>query len=388
MTGFDPGAWRGAALAEWRADVAKVAAELVAPLAAGMDEADTLPPELIPGLARAGLFAPLFPDGPGTAPDMRRFVVAVEELAKVSGAAALALAIQALGAFPLEVAGSPAQKARWYPELAAGRALAAFALTEPGAGSDITGIETRAERDGDGWRITGTKHYISGAPLARLLVTFARTGEEPRDVTAFLVDTSRPGVRAGELHRKMGMRGYPVGRVHYEGYLAAGDDVLGPVGRGLPIALATLDRSRPGIAAQALGIAAGALEAALAWAATRVQFGVPIIEQQGVAFMLADMETAVEASRGLLERAADAVADGSPDMSRLASLAKLHASDAAMRVTTDAVQVLGGAGYMRDHPVERMMRDAKVTQIYEGTNQVQRIVIARAMLDRLRAAKG
>jgi alkylation response protein AidB-like acyl-CoA dehydrogenase len=388
MTGSDLDPWRGAALAEWRARVAKVATELVAPLADEMDETDTLPPALIPGLARAGLFAPVFPDGPGTVADMRRFVVAVEEVAKVSGAAALALAIQALGAFPLEVAGTAEQKARWYPELAAGRALAAFALTEPGAGSDIAAVETRAEREGGGWRITGTKHYISGAPLARLLVTFARTGDAPRDVTAFLVDTTAPGVRAGELHRKMGMRGYPVGRLHYDGYLVPDADVLGPVGRGLPIALATLDRSRPGIAAQALGIAAGALDHALTWAATRVQFGRPLIEQQGVAFMLADMEAGVEASRGLLERAADAVEAGSPDMSRLASLAKLHASDTAMRVTTDAVQVLGGAGYMRDHPVERMMRDAKVTQIYEGTNQIQRIVIARAMLDRVRAVKG
>jgi alkylation response protein AidB-like acyl-CoA dehydrogenase len=387
-TDLDLGAWRGPGLAAWRAQVAKVAAELVAPLACEMDETDTLPPALIPGLAGAGLFSPVFPAGPGQAPDMRRFVVAVEEVAKVSGAAALALAIQALGAFPLEVAGSDQQKARWYPELAAGRALAAFALTEPGAGSDIAAVETRAEPDGGGWRITGTKHYISGAPLARLLVTFARTGDEPRDVTAFLCDTTRGGVRAGELHRKMGMRGYPVGRLHYEGYQATEADVLGEPGRGLPIALATLDRSRPGIAAQALGIAAGALDQALAWAASRVQFGRPVAEQQGVAFMLADMETAVEASRGLLERAADAVAAGAPGMSRLASMAKLHASDTAMRVTTDAVQVLGGAGYMRDLPVERMMRDAKVTQIYEGTNQIQRIVIARAMLDRLRTGTG
>jgi alkylation response protein AidB-like acyl-CoA dehydrogenase len=367
----------------WRAEVARLAQKLVAPLADEMDETDLTPPGLAAGFADAGLFAALFPvEHGGGGPDMLRFVLATEEVAKVSAAAALMVAVQALGAFPLEVAGTPEQKARWYPELAAGRALAAFALTEPEAGSDVAALTTRAERVTGGWRLTGFKHYISGAPLARLVVTFARTGEGPRGITAFLVDSRRDGVRAGELNRKMGIRGYPVGRLHYDGYLAGDEDVLGQVGRGLSIALATLDRSRPGIAAQALGIAQGALDHALGYARQRVQFGRPVAEQQGVAFMLADMEAAVEAARGLVWRAAEAAQTGSPDLTRLAAIAKLFATDTAMRVTTDAVQVLGGPGYMREHPVERMMRDAKVTQIYEGTNQIQRVVIARAMLAR------
>jgi alkylation response protein AidB-like acyl-CoA dehydrogenase len=370
----------------WRADVARLAQKLVAPLADEMDETDLTPPGLAAGFADAGLFAALFPVAHGgSGPDMLRFVIATEEIAKVSAAAALMVAVQALGAFPLEVAATEEQKARWYPELAAGCALAAFALTEPDAGSDVASLQTRAERVPGGWRLTGFKHYISGAPLARLVVTFARTSDGPRGITAFLVDTERDGVRAGELHRKMGIRGYPVGRIHYEGYVAPDADVLGEVGRGLSIALATLDRSRPGIAAQALGIAQGALDHALGYSSRRVQFGKPVAELQGVAFMLADMEAAVEAARGLVWRAAEAAQNGSPDLTRIAAIAKLFATDTAMKVTTDAVQVLGGPGYMREHPVERMMRDAKVTQIYEGTNQIQRVVISRAMLARVTA---
>jgi alkylation response protein AidB-like acyl-CoA dehydrogenase len=367
----------------WRTDMARLAQEVVAPLADEMDETDQTPAELATAFADAGLFATVFPvEYAGSGPDMLRFVLAVEEIARVSAAAALMLAIQALGAFPLEVAGSDQQKARWFPELASGGSLAAFALTEPEAGSDVAALMTRAEAVPGGWVISGFKHYISGAPLARLLVTFARTAEGPRGVTAFLVDATRKGVWPGELHRKMGIRGYPVGRIHYDRYFAAEEDVLGEVGRGLPVALATLDRSRPAIAAQALGIAQGALDHALGWAKQRVQFGRPIAEQQGIAFLLADAETSIEAARGLVYRAAEAAQQGSPDLTRLAAMAKLFATDTAMRVTTDAVQILGGPGYMREHPVERMMRDAKVTQIYEGTNQIQRVIIARAMLRR------
>jgi alkylation response protein AidB-like acyl-CoA dehydrogenase len=367
----------------WRAEVAELARELVAPLAEEMDETDQTPAELAPGFAKAGLFATVVPtDTGGTGPDMLRFVLAVEEVAKVSAAAALMLAIQALGAFPLAVAGDARQRELWYPRIAEGSALAAFALTEPDAGSDAAAVATRAERVPGGWRLTGLKHYISGSSLAGLVVTFARTSEGRHGITAFLVDMARDGVWAGELHRKMGIRGYPVGRIHFDGYLATDDEVLGEVGRGLPVALATLDRSRPGIAAQAVGIAQGALDYALAYAKRRVQFGRPIAEQQGVSFLLADAETGIEAARGLLWRAAQAVQAGDPDMTRLSAMAKLLATDTAMRVTTDAVQIMGGPGYMREHPVERMMRDAKITQIYEGTNQIQRVVIARRMLER------
>jgi alkylation response protein AidB-like acyl-CoA dehydrogenase len=367
----------------WRREVALLARKLVAPLADEMDETDRTPPSLQPGFAAAGLFATTFPpEHGGSGPDMLRFVLAVEEVAKVSGAAALMVAVQALGSFPMEVAATAAQKARWYPALASGRTLASFALTEPAAGSDAAAVQTRAERVAGGWRLDGMKHYISGASLSGLYVTFARSGEGDRGITAFLVDAARDGFRVGELHRKMGIRGYPVGRLHLDAYLATDDEVLGAVGRGLAVALATLDRSRPGIAAQALGIGQGALDYALAHARRRVQFGRPIVAQQGVAFMLADMEAGLEASRGLVWRAAEAVQRGSPEMTRLSAVAKLVATDTAMRVTTDAVQVMGGPGYMQEHPVERMMRDAKLTQIYEGTNQIQRVVIARKLLER------
>jgi alkylation response protein AidB-like acyl-CoA dehydrogenase len=296
------------------------------------------------------------------------------------------LAVQALGAIPIQVAGSDEQQARWLPGLASGERLIAFALTEADAGSDPSGIRTRAVRDGDDYVIDGTKRFISHASVADYVVVFAATNPDAekasRRLSAILVETDRPGFTVTRTEHKMGIRGSPTAELAFDGLRVPVANRLGEEGQGFAIAMQTFERSRPGIAAQAVGIAQGALEVAARYANERRQFGKPIGELQMVQAMLADMDAQTEAARHLLYTACQEIEAGAPDAARWAAICKLVGGDTAMRVTTDAVQVLGGYGYIDEYPAERMMRDAKITQLYEGTQQIQRLLVARSLLAR------
>ena len=320
----------------------------------------------------------------GVGADLLTVCLAIEQLSRACATTGLILAVHALAALPILLAGTEDQKQRWLPDLAAGRTLIAFALTEAAAGSDPTANTTRAVRDGDDYVIDGSKRFISHASVADLLIVFAVTDPEAerkhRRMSAIVVETDRPGFAVARLEHKMGIRGSPTAEITFDGVRVPVDHRLGEEGEGFALAMRTFERSRPGIAAQAVGIAQGALEVATAYSRERVQFGKPIGELQMIQAMLADMDAQTEAARALLYRACAEIDAGSPDAARWAAMCKLVAGDTAMRVTTDAVQVLGGYGYVEDFPVERMMRDAKITQLYEGTQQIQRLVIARALL--------
>ncbi len=367
-----------------RDTVRALADERIAPRAAEIDRTAEFPWDVKELLAAQDLFAVHFPERfGGLGGDLLTACLAIEQVSRACATSGLILAVQGLGALPILIAGSEEQQARWIPDLAAGKRLVAFAITEDEAGSDAAGIRTRAVRDGDTYVISGTKRFISHGSVADLVTVFALTdpdGERHRRLSCFVVETDRPGFRVARLEHKMGIRGSPTAELVFEDVRVPADHLLGAAGDGFRIAMKTFDRSRPGIAAQAVGIAQGALEVAARYARERRQFGRPIGELQMVAAMLADMDAATEAARQLLYAACAEIDGGARDAARWASLAKLVAGDAAMRVTTDAVQVLGGYGYVDEYPVERMMRDAKITQIYEGTQQIQRLVVARALV--------
>jgi alkylation response protein AidB-like acyl-CoA dehydrogenase len=308
--------------------------------------------------------------------------VAIEEIAKACASSALMLAVHDLGTLPIRLAGSATLQDRVLPRFASGEWLAAFALSEPDAGSDPGAVRTRAKRVNGSWRLHGVKNWISSAGVAGAYVVFAVTDPSlptSRGLTAFLVEADAPGFAVARLEHKMGMRGSPTGQLVFDDVAVGDDDVIGEVGGGFKVAMSTLDHSRLGIAAQALGIAQGATDYAAAYASERIAFGKPINEHQGIQFKLADMETRTAAGRELLYHAACKAERGEQDLGKYSAMAKLFCSDAAMAVTTEAVQVLGGYGYVTEYPVERMMRDAKLTQIYEGTNEIQRIVIGRTL---------
>ncbi|HYX12680.1 MAG TPA: acyl-CoA dehydrogenase family protein, partial [Candidatus Acidoferrum sp.] len=321
--------------------------------------------------------------------------LAIEQISRVCATSGLILAVHELASLPLLLAGTDAQKERWFPDLAAGRKLIAFALTEAEAGSDVAAARTRARRDGadhgSAWVLDGSKRFISQGSVADLITIFAVTADDasgaaetPRHerLTCFIVEKDMPGFTVERIEHKMGIRGSPTAELGFKGVRVPDANRVGAVGEGFSLAMRTLDRSRPGIAAQAVGIAQGALEVAAAYARDRKQFGKPIAEFQMIAAMLADMDAQTEAARQLLYKAATEIDAGAPDAGRWSAMCKLVAGDTAMRVTTDAVQVLGGYGYIDEFPVERMMRDAKITQLYEGTQQIQRLVIARALTAR------
>ncbi|HEY4347909.1 MAG TPA: acyl-CoA dehydrogenase family protein, partial [Gaiellaceae bacterium] len=315
--------------------------------------------------------------------------VSVEEISKVCATSGLILAVQELGALAFKLSGSDEQKRAFLPRIASGESLTAYALTEPGSGSDAAAMLSEARRDGDEYVIDGSKRFITNAGIAGLYIVFAKTDPDAghRGISAFAVESTAPGLEIGRIEPKMGMKGSTTGEVFFNGCRVPVANRLGEEGDGFRLAMRILDRSRPGIAAQALGIAQGATDYALEYARTRETMGEPIVKHQLVAAMLADMETRCEAARGLLYRCGatiDAGVEGA-ELTKLSAMTKLFCTDTAMAVTTDAVQVLGGYGYMQEYPVERMMRDAKVTQIYEGTNQIQRLVIAREMLREQRA---
>jgi alkylation response protein AidB-like acyl-CoA dehydrogenase len=305
--------------------------------------------------------------------------LAVEEIAKADASCALMLMVQELGTLPIARFGSEELKHRFLPKCASGEWAPAFALSEAEAGSNPAAMRTTAVLEGDEWVINGTKNWISNAGVADFYVVFAVTDRERARVTAFVVEADRPGFSIGGYEHKLGIKGSPTGSPVLEDVRVPAENVIGEVGRGMRVALGTLERSRLGAAAQAVGVAQGATDYAVQYAKGRIAFGKPIIELQGIQFKLADMQTGTAAARELLYKAC-ALADrdpAPPDLGMWTSMAKLFASDNAMRVTVDAVQVLGGYGYVSDYPVERMMRDAKITQIYEGTNEIQRVVVAR-----------
>jgi alkylation response protein AidB-like acyl-CoA dehydrogenase len=320
----------------------------------------------------------------GLGADLLTLALAIEQLSRACATTGLILAVQSLGAIPIQVAGSPEQQDRWLPGLASGDKLIAFGLTEADAGSDPGGIRTRAVRDGDEYVIDGAKRFISHGSVADYIVVFVVTNPDAertsRRLSAFVVETDRPGFKVTRVEHKMGIRGSPTAELAFDGVRVPAGNRLGEEGQGFALAMQTFERSRPGIAAQAVGIAQGALEAAAHYATQRRQFGKPIGELQMVQAMLADMDASTEAARHLLYTACQEIEAGSPAASRWAAICKLVAGDAAMRVTTDAVQVFGGYGYIDEYPVERMMRDAKITQLYEGTQQIQRLIVARALL--------
>ncbi|WP_020662049.1 acyl-CoA dehydrogenase family protein [Amycolatopsis benzoatilytica] len=366
-----------------RASVRAFAQQRLGPIAAEVDAADAFSPAAYRELTAAGFHALGVPERySGAGADALAQAVAVEEIARVSAGISTVLTSNKLGVTPLLLGGTEEQRARYLPSVATGDVLCAYAISEREAGSDVAAMRCRAVRDGDGWRLDGTKSWITSAGEAGLLVVFAVTdpGAGSRSASAFLVEAADAGIAYGAPERKMGLHGSVTREVHLDGVRIPADRLLGERGRGVHLALATLDHTRVSIAAQAVGIAQGALDYAVGYVRERRQFGQAIAEFQGVQFMIADMAMAIEAARALAYRAAAAAQSGAPDLAFLGAAAKCLASDTAMSVTTDAVQLLGGAGYVRDHPVERMMRDAKITQIYEGTNQIQRVVMARALL--------
>ena len=363
-----------------------LADERIAPRAAEIDRTGQFPEDIRQILAGHDILAlPFAEQYGGLGGGLLSTCLAIEQISRVCATSGLILAVHELGSLPLVLAGSEAQRERWLPDLAAGRTLISFALTEAEAGSDVAAIRTRAVRDGDDYVIEGTKRFISHASVADLIVVFAVTEPDAprhRRLSCFVVETSSPGFAVTRLEHKMGIRGSPTAELAFTDLRVPADQRLGEEGAGFGIAMRTFERSRPGIAAQAVGIAQGALEVATAYARDRRQFGARIGDLQMVGALLADMDAATEAARQLLYTACLEIDAGSADAVRWSALCKLVAGDAAMRVTTDAIQVLGGYGYIDEFPLERMMRDAKITQLYEGTQQIQRLVIARHLLGR------
>jgi alkylation response protein AidB-like acyl-CoA dehydrogenase len=356
----------------------------VAPYAAEVDEQARYPHEAAEALRAADFHAPHVPEEYGGAgADALATCLVIEEVARACVSSSLIPAVNKLGSLPLQLAGAEELKKTYLTKLAAGEGGFSYCLSEPDAGSDAGGMKCRAERDGDGWVLNGVKRWITNAEESEFYTVMAVTDPEKRTrggITAFVVEKSDEGVSFGASEKKLGIKGSPTKEVYFDNVRIPGDRVIGSVGEGFSIAMRTLDHTRVTIAAQAVGVAQGALDYALDYAKGREQFGKSVAEFQGLQFMLADMGMKVEAARQLTYAAAGRSERGDADLTFFGAAAKCFSSDTAMEVTTNAVQVLGGYGYTRDYPVERMMRDAKITQIYEGTNQVQRIVIARQLL--------
>ncbi len=362
------------------ATVAQIAREKIAPRAAAIDESAAYPWDVRKELSEHDILGLPFPEqygGTGTGTLMLN--MAVEEIAKVDASCALMLMVQDLGTLPIQLFGSDELKERFLPRCATGEWSPAFALSEPEAGSDPASMRTRAVKDGPDWVINGTKNWISNLGVADFYVVFAVTDPDNRRITAFVVEADRPGFSVGKIEHKLGIRGSPTGQPIFDDVRVGEENVIGEVGKGLSVALGTLERTRLGAAAQAVGIAQGATDYAVAYARERRQFGKAINEFQAIQFKLADMQTRTAAARELLYKACALTDRRDPHAGTYASMAKVFCSDTAMAVTVEAVQVLGGYGYVKEYPVERMMRDAKITQIYEGTNEIQRLVIARSL---------
>jgi len=355
----------------------------VAPFAAEVDEEARYPQEAHDALLASDFYAPHVPEAYGGAgADALATVIVIEEVARADVSASLIPAVNKLGSLPVQIGGSEEIKAKYLGKLARGEGGFSYCLSEPDAGSDAANQKTRAVRDGDGWVLNGVKRWITNAGVSEYYTVLAMTDPEKRSrgITAFVVEKSDEGVSFGAKEKKLGIKGSPTREVYFDNVKIPGDRIIGAEGEGFEIAMKTLDHTRITIAAQAVGVAQGALDYALTYAQERQQFGKSIADFQGLQFLLADMGMKVEAARQMTYAAAGKSERGDKDLTFFGAAAKCFASDVAMEVTTNAVQVLGGYGYTRDYPVERMMRDAKITQIYEGTNQVQRIVMARQLL--------
>jgi alkylation response protein AidB-like acyl-CoA dehydrogenase len=363
----------------------KIARERIGPRAAHYDETETYPEESMRAILESGLYAIWVPEEwGGTAMGCLALALACEEIAYACAASGTQYLDQALGGLPILLAGSEAQKRTYLPRLATGEILSAFSLSEPGAGSDAAGLRTTAVRRGDHYVLNGSKQWCTNGDHADVVTVFATVdpAKRARGVTAFLVDKGTPGFEVGKKEKKMGIRASPTVALHFADCAIPATQRLGAEGEGFKIAMATLDVTRPATGALAVGIAQAALDAAVGYAKERQQFGQPIAAFQGIQFMLADMAMQTHAARLMIHHAARQVDAGIRGNTYEASMAKCWAGDAAMKVATDAVQVFGGYGYTREFPVERFMRDAKIMQIYEGTSQIQRLIIAKELLSR------
>jgi alkylation response protein AidB-like acyl-CoA dehydrogenase len=370
----------------FRASVRQLTEDKIAPRAAEIDEADEYPWDIDELLVRNGFAGVSYPEEYGGAGGGAiELCILIEEISRWSAGVALIPAVNKLGAIPILLGGTDEQKQLVCEGITNGDHRMSYCLTEPVSGSDAAAMRSRATRDGGDWILTGTKRFITGAGASDLYTYFAVTnpdGEKGKNITAFLISKDMDGFSLGRKEDKMGIRGSPTREVILEDCRVPASNVIGKVDDGFRLAMRTLDFSRPTIAAQALGIAQGAFDFAVGYCNEREQFGKPLSDFQGLQFMFADMAMNIETARMAVYRAARAVDDGEPDVSYWAAIAKCHASDVAMSVTTDCVQALGGYGYIKEYPVERFMRDAKITQIYEGTNQIQRVVIARQVFGR------
>jgi alkylation response protein AidB-like acyl-CoA dehydrogenase len=369
--------------------VRTLARERIAPRAAEIDESAEFPWDMVELMREHELFGLAFDEAyGGSGAGSLMLLVAVEEVSRACATTGLVLAVQELASLALRLAGTDEQKNRYLPRLASGEWIAAYALTEAGSGSDSAAMRTQAKRDGDEYVLNGSKRFITNAGVAGLYTVFAKTDPDGghAGISCFVVEADAPGFEVGRIEPKMGIKGSTTGELFFNDCRVPAGNLVGEEGEGFKIAMRILDRSRPGIAAQALGIAQGATDYALEYAKNRETMGEPIAEHQLVAGKLADMETRCEAARGLLYKAGLMMDEDAPGLTKVSAMAKLFCSDTAMDVTTDAVQILGGYGYIKEYPVERMMRDAKITQIYEGTNEIQRLVIAREMVREARSS--
>ncbi len=361
----------------------RVADERIAPVAAELDEKEEFPWELMKVCADSDLFGVYMPEEyGGLGGGVFEQALVVEELSRACAGVAVSYAASGLGAFPILLFGTDAQKKKYLPDIASGRKLVAFGLTEANAGSDAGGIETTAVLDGDHYVLNGTKQWITNGGEAEIYTVIAMTDKKKgsRGATAFIVEKGTPGFTFGKKEKKLGIRASATRELVFHNCRVPKENVLGREGMGFIVAMKTLDRTRPGIGAQAVGIAQGALDAAVKYARGRHQFGQPISSFQAVQHMLADMALQVEAARAFVYAVAKSIDSGVKEFSKESAMVKVFASDVAVKVALDAIQVFGGYGYMRDYPVEKMLRDAKITQIYEGTNQIQRNVIALELI--------
>jgi alkylation response protein AidB-like acyl-CoA dehydrogenase len=363
--------------------------ERIAPRAAEIDESAEFPWDLVELFREHELFGLSFEERyGGSGAGSLMLLVAVEEVSRACATTGLVLAVQELGSLAIRLAGTEEQRERYLSRLAGGELIAAYALTEAGSGSDSAAMRTEARLEGDDYVLNGSKRFITNAGVAGLYTVFAKTDPAAghAGISCFVVEADAPGFEVGRLEPKMGIKGSTTGELFFDDCRVPATSLVGEEGEGFKIAMRILDRSRPGIAAQALGIAQGATDYALEYAKSRATMGERIAEHQLVAGKLADMETRCEAGRGLLYKAGLMMDEDAPGLTKLSAMAKLFCSDTAMDVTTEAVQILGGYGYIKEYPVERMMRDAKITQIYEGTNEIQRLVIAREMVREVRSS--
>ncbi len=362
-----------------REAAAKTAQKIIQPRAAEIDASGKFPWDLVEALGKQGFLSLLLPEEyGGMNGDITSFCSVVEEIAKVCGSSSLLLLAQGMGTLPIWLRGNSSQKERYFTQISEKNSLTAFTLNESVAGSDALLIKTRAQKEGKNYLLNGRKCFITHGSIAHLYAVFASTHPEKEieGISAFVVEEGTPGLGFGKKEEKIGMRGSVTADVTFEDCRIPQENRLGEEGEGRKIAMDTLNRSRPAMGAQAVGIAQGALDYAIRYANERIQFRNPIASFQAIRFMIADMATQIEAARALVYQAAAHIDAGLEEKEKFSAMAKLYASDMAMKVTTDAVQILGGYGYMRDYPVERMMRDAKVTQIFEGPNQLQRLMVA------------